>query len=65
LVFVFPLAVHLRAVRAQALAMLGRDDEAASDLQKTIEGTNPQSLPDRAENGWRSGVALAAMDRSK
>lgn len=53
----------LRAIRAQALAMLGRIDEAASDLQKTIEGTNQNSVPELAENYWRSGVALLAMHR--
>jgi tetratricopeptide (TPR) repeat protein len=53
----------LRAIRAQALAMLGRIDEAASDLQKAIEGTNQHSVPDLAENYWRSGVALLAMHR--
>jgi Flp pilus assembly protein TadD len=51
------------ADRAQALALLGRNTEAATALEKAASTGDPKFLPGLAGTLWRCGVALLHMDR--
>jgi tetratricopeptide (TPR) repeat protein len=51
------------ATRAQALAMLGRQDEAASSLKNADQVSDLKFMPALAGVLWRRGLALRCMDR--
>jgi tetratricopeptide (TPR) repeat protein len=49
--------------RAQALAKLGRIEEAAASLDRADQASDPRFIPGLAGTLWRAGVALVEMER--
>jgi tetratricopeptide (TPR) repeat protein len=54
---------NMWAARAEALAMLGRNSEAASSLETAAQAGDPKFIPGTAGTLWRCGRALRRMDR--
>ena len=54
---------NMWAHRAQALAMLGRRDEAASAIETAIHVGDPGFLPGLAATCWRCGMAFRLMNQ--
>jgi tetratricopeptide (TPR) repeat protein len=51
------------ALKAWALAQLGRGAEVAEAMAEAIRRTNPKSRPDLASTYRRLGLAMRALDR--
>jgi len=56
---------NMWAHRAQALAMLGRRDEAAAAIQTASIAGDPVFLPGLAATCWRCGVAFRLMNQEE
>jgi tetratricopeptide (TPR) repeat protein len=53
------------ADRAQALALLGQNDEAIAAIAAASEAGDPEFLPGVAGTLWRCGVAFQLMHRGE
>jgi tetratricopeptide (TPR) repeat protein len=49
------------ALKAWALASIGRSSEVAAAIEKALEATNPKSPPDLAATHYRAGMAMQAL----
>jgi tetratricopeptide (TPR) repeat protein len=59
------MLAHMFADRAQALALLGQNDEAIAAIAAASEAGDPEFLPGVAGTLWRCGVAFQLMHRGE